>query len=95
MRELLSEARAAGEVDFEAAWAASWQRMVSEKSWPHATVERREWRAVLEATKDEFERCWSGAPSRFQRVSASLMAALEDLEELEPDEGVVLALALG
>lgn len=39
--------------DFEAAWGTSWDTMIAEHAWPHATQHRRGWRQAMIATRSE------------------------------------------
>lgn len=67
------------EADFEVAWEAAWAAMVTERAWPHATVERRGWRkAMLEAMRPEARACYLGQPSGFQRYALAVLAAQQD-----------------
>lgn len=51
--------------DFDEAWAASWERMIVEHAWPHATQHRRGWRTAMLATRSELRAAWLGQPTAF------------------------------
>lgn len=63
---------------FEAAWDRSWQVMVTERAWPHATQRRREGRRALIETKPEFRACFLGLPTAFQRYADAIRALAAD-----------------
>jgi hypothetical protein len=51
--------------EFDEAWAASWEVMVLEHAWPHATAHRRGWRSAMLATRSEARAAWLGQPTPF------------------------------
>lgn len=80
-RRLLAEHGDVTLRDFEQAWAASWEVMVLEHAWPHATVHRRGWRTAMLATRSELRAAWLGQPTAFafavERLSDAAGAPLE------------------
>lgn len=77
-RQLLETRQVLTVEDFEAAWDLCWTLMVTERAWPHATVERRGWRkAMLEAMKPEARACFVGSPTGFYRYVDALAEAME------------------
>lgn len=58
--------------DFDEAWAASWERMIVEHAWPHATQHRRGWRTAMLATRSEVRAAWLDQPTAFALCVARL-----------------------
>ena len=71
-----SPAQAAAAWQFAAAWERCWAQMVTERAWPHATTERRSWRAAMVAVRPEYLACWLGVETGFSRYVAALAAAM-------------------
>jgi hypothetical protein len=96
MIELLAQAKhdmlaAAGFVtraDFEGAWNDAWELMVTERSWPHATEHRRQWRVAMLATRSEMRAAFLGQHTMFGDLASSLMAASARVRQIEltPEE---------
>jgi hypothetical protein len=76
-RRLLAEHGYVTLHDFEQAWAQSWEVMVLEHAWPHATVHRRGWRTAMLATRSELRAAWLGQPTAFA-------VAVERLTDIAP-----------
>lgn len=71
-----SAAHAAEAWQFAAAWERCWNRMVTEKAWPHATTERRSWRSAMVTARPEYLACWLGVETGFSRYVEALAAAI-------------------
>jgi hypothetical protein len=66
------------EAHFVEAWDVSWAIMVTERAWPHATVERRAWRkAMREALYPEARACFLGQTTGFHRYLAALAEVMD------------------
>ncbi|HTU63147.1 MAG TPA: hypothetical protein VMF89_32025, partial [Polyangiales bacterium] len=65
----LSDARARGET-FDAAWTTSVDRALNSAE---DDEERREWRTVFNAVRDEFEACYDRSPTRTSTLIASII----------------------
>jgi hypothetical protein len=91
-RRLLAECGSVTLHDFEDAWTLSWEVMVVEHAWPHATAHRRGWRTAMLATRSELRAAWLGQPTAF----ASAVERLSDAAgcALEPDRVAKVMLAV-
>lgn len=69
---------------FEGAWDRSWQTMVVERAWPHATVERRTWRRVMLDCKPETRACFLGLPTPYMRLDQVLRRDLDERAGADP-----------
>lgn len=78
--------------DFEAAWQTSWDTMICEHAWPHATQHRRGWRRAMIATRSEARAAWLDQPTAFA-VAVGRLTALAGAP-LEPDRVTKALLAL-
>jgi hypothetical protein len=87
MVELLAEAKrqllaVQGSVtveDFEAAWDVAWAQMVTERAWPHNTVQRRQWRnAMKTAMKPEARACFVNQPTAFQFYVGAIFGMVDE-----------------
>lgn len=77
-RELLKVKPLLTPFDFALAWERCWQQMVTERAWPHATVERRGWRrAMEEAMYPEARACFIGRSSGWQRFGDEVLEAMD------------------
>lgn len=86
-RELLAIDVVLDEADFDRAWDESWDRMRSERAWPHATEHRRQWRVAMVATRSEMRAAFLGRPTMFGDLANSLMsAAARQGVVLEPEQ---------
>jgi hypothetical protein len=73
LRHALERDRAAG-VDFDEAW----ERAREAIRFPHRTEPRDQWKAALDATRDEWRAAWHGEPTAFATVAEALLAATDD-----------------
>ena len=92
MRELLAVAKADG-LAFDEAWEAALAQMTRERAWPHATIERKQWRLAVAASREEMRRCYMNEPSAFGQIVAAILTQVTP-EDVVADEGVVDALVL-
>jgi hypothetical protein len=92
LRELLAASKAEG-IPFDEAWPSALSQMTREKSWPHATIERRQWREALDASRPEYRRCYQDEPSTFSNIVSAILTRAEP-EQIVAEDGVVDALAL-
>jgi hypothetical protein len=80
-RRLLAEHGFVTLRDFDDAWTQSWNAMILEHAWPHATQHRRGWRSAMLATRSEARAAWLGQPTAFalavERLAAAAGAPLE------------------
>lgn len=95
MAELLGEAKRRLQAeqpeitaeDFEREWDAAWALMIAERAWPHATVDRRQWRAAMIATRSEVRAAFLDRPTMFGTLARSLtVAAMRWHIDLTPEE---------
>lgn len=71
MREFLLLLREQG-AEFDEAWRVAFERV----KWPHDTVHRREWKAILEQSRETWERAFDLVPpSRAERKLGRLLLA--------------------
>jgi hypothetical protein len=89
-RVVLSAAREAG-LEFDEAWT----RLVlgtrtarARVIYPHATVERRFWKATLESQREEWRRCYERRPSRLSAAIVELVDLLAE-DRSRPARSVV------
>lgn len=86
-RRLLAEQGGVTPEDFEREWDAAWALMVAERAWPHATIDRRQWKAAMLATKSEARASFLGRPTMFGALAHSLtVAAMRWHIELTPED---------
>lgn len=65
--------------DFQMAWDRSWEIMVIERAWPHATKHRRAWRQVQDETKAECCAAFLDTPSPFAFAARRIAEAAEGM----------------
>jgi hypothetical protein len=82
MRETLARLRSNG-LPFELAWMKAMRAM----RWPHPTVDRREWRALLAEHKDEWQAAYERQPSPSRPESGPAFAALAVFLEQREERG--------
>jgi hypothetical protein len=92
MRELLAIAKSEG-LEFEEAWESALGQMTRERAWPHATIERKQWRLAVTASRAEMRRCYMDEPSAFGLIVAAILTHVTP-DEVVADDGVVDALVL-
>ena len=84
-RRLIDEKGTVTGEDFEVAWEACWEVMVTERAWPHATEHRRAWRSAMVACKPETRACFVGESTGFFRYMGALADAMDTSRYADSD----------